>query len=101
MHRQQFAWVVAVEGDQVCNLLALRLGHFEALTLLDFEADVASRGQRDWLAGREDGRGFAHAAILEVLGAKIAAEQPPESTRALLHRARRHCIAAHRAVDEV
>src|SRR3954469_14815629 len=76
MHRQQFAWVVAVEGDQVCNLLALRLGHFEALTLLDFEADVASRGQRDWLAGREDGRGFAHAAILEVLGAKIAAEQP-------------------------
>jgi len=32
MHRQQFAWIVAVEGDQVGNLFALRLGHFETLT---------------------------------------------------------------------
>src|SRR5437868_11777042 len=38
---------------------------------------------------------------LDALAAKIAAERPPESTRALLHRARRHRIATHRAIDEV
>jgi hypothetical protein len=40
-HREQLARIVAVEGHEIGDLLALGLGHLEALALLDLEADVA------------------------------------------------------------
>src|SRR5262249_28268815 len=61
VHREQFTPVIAIERDQVRDLLALRLGHFEPLPSLDLETDVTGRWKRDRLARFQDGSCAAHA----------------------------------------
>jgi len=63
-HREQLARIVAVEGNEIGDLLALALGHLESLALLDLEADIAGRSERDRHAGRDNGAGFVHGMIL-------------------------------------
>jgi len=52
MHREQLAHVVAVERDEIGDLLALGLGEPEPLPGVDLEADIAGRGQGDRNAWR-------------------------------------------------
>src|SRR5262249_44622079 len=46
MHAQQLAHVIAIERDEVRDLLSLRLGEAQPLTSFDLEADVAARRNR-------------------------------------------------------
>src|SRR5262249_59427160 len=46
MHAQQLAHVIAIERDEVRDLLSLRLGEAQALTSFDLEADVSTRRNR-------------------------------------------------------
>src|SRR5262245_20705045 len=64
VHRQKLARVVAVERDQVGDLLALRLGHLEALSRLDLEAVDAGRRQGYGLAEFQNCGGFRHAGLI-------------------------------------
>ncbi len=64
MHRQELACVVAVERDQVGDLLALGLGELEPLSCLDLEADIARGRQRHRLTQHEDSGGTAHGGYL-------------------------------------
>jgi hypothetical protein len=61
MHRQQFANIVAIEGNQVRYLFALRLGEPKALAGFDLETDVPGRRQRHRNTGLQHGCCFAHA----------------------------------------
>src|SRR5262245_35998964 len=64
MHRQQLARIVAVERDQIGDLLAFGLGELQALSGLDLETDVAGRRQRDRLSRLEDRGCLAHGDVL-------------------------------------
>src|ERR1700724_798640 len=47
MHAQELAHIIATKGDEVRDLLALRLTDAQPLTGLDLEADVSTRNHRD------------------------------------------------------
>jgi len=47
MHAQELAYVITVEGDEVGDLLSLRLGEAQALTRFDLEADMPTRRNHD------------------------------------------------------
>jgi hypothetical protein len=47
VHAEEFARVIAIERDEVGDLLALRLGKAQPLTSFDLEADVATRRNHD------------------------------------------------------
>ena len=47
MHAEEFAHVIAIEGDEVGDLLSLRLGKAQPLTGFDLEADVSARRNHD------------------------------------------------------
>jgi hypothetical protein len=46
MHAQELAHVIAIERDEVRDLLSLRLGEAQPLTSFDLEADVSTRRNR-------------------------------------------------------
>jgi hypothetical protein len=60
MHREQFAHVVAIERDQIGDLLSFGLGELEPLSGLDLETDVSARGERHRLSRLENGGCTAH-----------------------------------------
>src|SRR5262249_37277704 len=47
MHAQELAHVIAIERDEVRDLLSLRLGEAQPLTSFDLEADVSTRRNHD------------------------------------------------------
>jgi hypothetical protein len=47
MHAEELAHVVAIERDEVGDLLSLRLGEAQPLTSFDLEADVSTRCNHD------------------------------------------------------
>jgi hypothetical protein len=61
MHREQFADVVAIEGHEIGDLLALGLGESQSLTDIDFETDVPGRCDGHRHAGLQNGTCATHA----------------------------------------
>src|SRR5439155_818776 len=47
VHAKELAQVIAIERDEVCDLLSLRLDEAQPLTSFDLEADVSTRRNRD------------------------------------------------------
>jgi|SRR5436190_9243357 hypothetical protein len=60
MHRQQLAHVIAIERDEIGDLLTLGLGELELLASLDLEADVPGRSEGDRLTRMKNGGCAAH-----------------------------------------
>src|SRR5262249_21679496 len=48
MHAEELAHVIAVERNEVSDLLSLRLGKAQPLAGFDLEADVTARRNRSW-----------------------------------------------------
>jgi hypothetical protein len=80
MHREQLANIVAVEGNEIRDLLAFRLGETHSLASFDLEADVSGRRQGDRYAGGEN-RGCARHAGNVLFASGIGTGHGPNGSR--------------------